>query len=76
MPTQAFLGQRESTSSSVLRLDPWGPRAPGKFYRSSIRQKGGGGIYFLNIDGLICLVNSTAAELAGILFKKLSGAFY
>ena len=31
MSTSTFLGQRESTLSLVLRLDPWGPRAPGKF---------------------------------------------
>ena len=31
MSTLTFLGQRESTLSLVLRLDPWGPRAPGKF---------------------------------------------
>ena len=31
MSSLTFLGQRESTLSLILRLDPWGPRAPGKF---------------------------------------------
>ena len=31
MSSLTFSGQRESTLSLVLRLDPWGPRAPGKF---------------------------------------------
>ena len=31
MSSLTFSGQRESTLSLVLRWDPWGPRAPGKF---------------------------------------------
>ena len=42
MSSLTFSGQRESTLSLVLRLDPWGPRAPGKFI---VPFKGGRGTY-------------------------------